>query len=328
MRLCYVTHRYAPFPGGAEVLVQAMAEESVRRGYETWVLAGEHRGDLNGVRVTSDASILAEEFDLVIVHGEFGDMQRRTLAEAHSLPSPVLYQLVAHNRRSIRRKALRAGRFLGWSTPLDLEIIRSSGYSERARRIRHGIVAGDSIGRPGFKQKYAIPQERRMFLSCGGYWPHKRMRRLARLFEKAETDAILVLTGYDNRHNLMPRRTEKVLPLLIDDRRDVLSALAVADCYVMHSKHEGFGLVLLEAMINGTPWIAHEVGGATVLHEFGATYGKDRDLVRLIETYRSDVTALKRAKEFVTTHHLIAHTLNDIEEVVAALPGRLAAGPP
>jgi len=68
-RLLFVVHRYAPYPGGSENYVRDMAEECVSRGHEVWVFTGEHKGDLNGVRVTSDANILGQIFDLIIVHG-------------------------------------------------------------------------------------------------------------------------------------------------------------------------------------------------------------------------------------------------------------------
>ena len=54
-KLLYVVHRYAPVPGGSENYVRDMAEETLSRGHEVWVLAGEHQGDLNGVKVSSDS---------------------------------------------------------------------------------------------------------------------------------------------------------------------------------------------------------------------------------------------------------------------------------
>ena len=57
-KICFVVHRYAPFPGGSEYYVQQMAEECVQRHHDVTVLAGEHKGHLNGVRLTSDANDL------------------------------------------------------------------------------------------------------------------------------------------------------------------------------------------------------------------------------------------------------------------------------
>ena len=68
-RILYVVHRYAPFPGGSENYVRDMAEETLFRGHEVAVFAGEHKGDHNGIRVTTDTAIFGEKWDLVVVHG-------------------------------------------------------------------------------------------------------------------------------------------------------------------------------------------------------------------------------------------------------------------
>lgn len=323
MRLCFVCHRAAPFPGGTEVFVQAMAEEALRRGHDVTLLAGQHQGDLNGVRITADMAVLDATFDLVVVHGATDGPPRRTLDRADRLPSPVLYQLVAHQRHHIRRAHLRASRFLGWSTPLDREVITQAGLEPRAVRVRHGIVPAVSLGQPGFRRKFGIPDDRRMFLSCGGYWPNKRMRELAAVFTRSSGNALLVTTGYDNRHKLMPPPSDRVMPLLLTSHDDVLSAVAEADCYLMHSRDEGFGLVLLEAMLNRTPWIAHAVGGATVLGAFGQTYRTEAELVRLIEDFRPDPARIARAEAVVRAEYTIARTLDDIEAVARRKAGPL-----
>ena len=59
-RLLYVVHRYPPYTGGSEYYVQAMAEESLKRGYEVTVFTDMHKGHLHGVRVTSNPEVIAE----------------------------------------------------------------------------------------------------------------------------------------------------------------------------------------------------------------------------------------------------------------------------
>ena len=74
MRLLFVVHRYAPFPGGSEVNTQNMAEGMLARKHDVTVLAHEHQGDLNGVKVSNDYNtLLNQKWDLIIVHG--GDVK-------------------------------------------------------------------------------------------------------------------------------------------------------------------------------------------------------------------------------------------------------------
>lgn len=326
MRLCFVCHRAAPFPGGTEVFMHAMATEALSRGHQVTVLAGQHQGDLDGVRVTSDLDVLQTAFDLVVVHGSGAGPPRHALDHAARLPSPVLYMLVAHYSHHIRRAHLQAATLLGWSTPMDRQIIDRAGLGARSARLRHGITPQASLGAAGFRARHGIAADRQMFLSCGGYWPNKRMKPLARLFEATRSDALLVTTGYDNRHNAMPRASDRVLPLLLPDRAEVTAAMAEADCYVMHSRDEGFGLVLLESMLNETPWISYQTGGATVLGDYGQIYRRDADLVRMIVTFRPDPARIRAAQEHTMQNYTIARSVDDLEEAARRAPA-LALAP-
>lgn len=321
LRLCFVSHRASPYPGGTEVFVQAMATAARDRGHKVVILAGQHKGDCDGIPVTSDETLLERErFDLIVVHGATDGPPRRTLDRAARLTSPVLYMVVAHHARHIHRRHLLGARLLGWSTPLDQRIIAAHGLQSRAVRVRHGIRTQACLGQPGFRARHGIAPDRTLFLSCGGYWPNKRMRPLAALFERTTSPALLVTTGYDNRHNAMPKPSFRVLPLMLDDPAEVLSAIAEADCYLMHSRDEGFGLVLLEAMANRTPWIARATGGATVLADCGQTYGHDRDLPALIEGFAPDPARVARAFARVQAEFDISRTADDLER--AALQAR------
>ena len=66
MRLLFVVHRYAPFPGGSEYYVQNMAEEMLRRKHYVTVLTHQHKGDYNGVTVTSEYNqVLNQPWDQI-----------------------------------------------------------------------------------------------------------------------------------------------------------------------------------------------------------------------------------------------------------------------
>ena len=100
-KLLFVVHRYYPFPGGSEYYVQAMAEEAYSRGHEVSVLAGEHQGDQNGIKVTSDANVLLQHWDLIIVHGAGVSVQDFVLSNARQIPNPILYLIILPEDRPV-----------------------------------------------------------------------------------------------------------------------------------------------------------------------------------------------------------------------------------
>lgn len=312
-KILYVVHRYAPYPGGSENYVRDMAEETVSRGHEAWVLAGEHKGDLNGVRVTSDFNILQQRFDLIVVHGADVGFQNTVLMNAEKIPSPILFMIIRPTESDVQLQAMNKVKFIGCSAPEDWDLITKHGHRNKSYRVIHGIDPKISTGLPGFREKYDIKQKY-MFLSCGGYWPNKAMRELVSVFNSVgRDDAVLVLTGYDNRHGLMPEKSENVLPLMIDDRDDVMSAIREADLYIMHSFTEGFGLVLLESMLNGTQWASREIAGARLMREFGFTYTNDSQLREyLIDFNGPSSKKIDDAYEYVIHNHMISNTVNDI----------------
>ena len=133
------------------------------------------------------------------------------------------------------------------------------------------------------------------------------MQELVETFNKVGRDDVtLVLTGYDNRHNIIPSESEYVKPLMINDRKDVMSAILEADLYIMHSHKEGFGLVLLESMLNRTPWASRKIAGANLLRDFGFTYENDAELLEYMKNFKEEpIEQVDNAYEFVTFNHLI-----------------------
>ena len=312
-RILYVVHRYAPYPGGSENYVRDMAEETLSRGHEVCVFTGEHKGNWNGVRVTDLVSVLNEKWDLVVVHGGDVGVQDFVLRNAPHIQSPILFMLILPSESQTYLNAIRDCDYIGWSTKEDLKYVIQKEVLTKSVQIRHGIDPKISTGVAGFREKYNITTPY-MFLSCGGFWPNKAFHSLVDVFNKAgRTDTTLVLTGYDNRNNLMPEESEFVKTLLIDDRDDVLSAILEADLYIMHSYKEGFGLVLLESMLNKTPWAARNGAGAKVLSEFGFTYETDEELIEYIQSYTTETaTKIDDGYEFVTLNHMIKNTVDDI----------------
>ena len=316
-RLLFVVHRYAPYPGGSENYVRDMAEECVSRGHEVWVFTGEHKGDLNGVRVTSDGNILLEKFDLIIVHGGDVGLQDFVLINSEKIPSPILFMIIKPSESPVYMHAMKHVKYLGCSAPEDYELLKKHNMMHKCVRVIHGIDPKISTGVSGFREKYGI-KTKYMMLSCGGFWPNKAMKELVKVFnDVGRTDTTLVLTGYDNRHNIMPEESEYVKPMMIEDREDVLSAIKDADLYIMHSFSEGFGLVLLESMLNKTPWASRKIAGANLMKEFGFTYDNDAQLREyLIDFEGVKHNKIENAYEYVTMNHMIKNTVDDILRLV------------
>ena len=155
-----------------------------------------------------------------------------------------------------------------------------------------------------------------MFLSAGGFWQHKGFEELIDSFNRANlTDTTLVLTGYDNRSNLIPATTEFVKPFLIDDRDEVMSAISEADLYVLNSYEEGFGLVLLESMLNNTPWAARNIAGAATMREYGFVYDTQDELIEYMKEFNT-ANCFPDTYDYVVNNRMISNTVDDIMRIL------------
>lgn len=315
MKICFVVHRYAPYPGGSEYNVQRMAEECKRRGHNVIVFCGDHQGDFNGVHVSSDPRMCLDS-ELVIIHGGDVGVQNFVLQNIKNLPGKVLYLLIKPSESPICLQGLKDAHFIGCTTPEDWEHVKKFGVEHKAHTVNYGLELEKFIGVKGkFKEKFNILTNKKMFLSCGGYWPNKKMIELAEAFKTANIpDAILVTTGYDNRFDLMPQPSENIIPLMVEDVADIPNAMADADCYIMNSSEEGFGLVLLESMINKTPWISRNIAGAKLMSIYGTVYDKESELIEILKTWNG--RDMQDAYDYVMNNHHIKTTVDSIENIV------------
>ena len=260
-----------------------MAEETQKRGHDVTALVRAHFGDQNGVHVTSDLEILKTPFDLIVVHDPSNWPQSHVILNARSIPSPIYLLLIELRDSEPMLAGLADATYLGWSTSFDLAFINAHQKGSKARRYHHAI-SPDSEGSSGFRARYAIGTQK-MYLSVGGYWAHKGMEELVQCFHHANPpDTTLVLMGYDNRQNVMPKESQFVRTLFGSPQEDVYAAMREADLYIMNSTFEGFGLAILEAMANRTPWIARDIAAAHDLSEFGTTYTSPEELCTLLHS--------------------------------------------
>jgi glycosyltransferase involved in cell wall biosynthesis len=320
-KILFVVHRYAPYPGGSENYVRDMAEECKRRGHLVSVFAGEHKGPLNGVYVTSNQQVLMDKWDLIVVHGGDVGWQNFVLLNAKNIVSPVLFMLIRPSYSETYMKSIPFCKYLGCSTIEDWEFLKDVGYEYKSVVVRHGIdpTWSKAPAKTNFREKYNITTKH-MLISSGGFWPNKAHKELVELFQKVDRDDMtLVITGYDDRHGLQDtlRGYTNVRVLMLDDRQEVLDGIAAADLYLMHSHSEGFGLVLLESMFNHTPWAARNIAGAKLLNGYGFTYDNDEQLVEYLKHFEgSTINELGHNYKYVTSNHLIKNTVDDILELV------------
>lgn len=308
-RCLFVVHRYAPYPGGSEYYVRDMAEKMLSRGHDVTVLTHQHQGDLNGVKVTSNYLTLADEWDMIIVHG--GDVSSQNVVHANAavIESPVLYMIIKPSDSEICVHGMKHHRFIAYSTSMDIEHCRKHSVLFKSRRVRHGIVPSRTIA----AKVWPSPGPP-VFVSAGGFYPHKAMVPLAEAFEKSDVAGELHLFGYGE--GPMPKETDRVKVFFGKEKEEVMSAIANADAYIMNSYEEGFGLVLLEAMMNKTPWYARNIAGAYDMKSFGTVYSNESELMSLLKVHTYDPKALREAYDYVMSNHTITDTVTDIEAII------------
>lgn len=332
-KILFAVHRYYPYPGGSENYVRWMAEEVKSRGHDVTVFAETHRGDINGVRVTNDGKIFADEkFDLIIVHGADVFAQNWVLSIANQIQSPMLYMVILPSGSPDSLMAMKNCKYVSWSTEEDFIYIQNHGHINKSVNIRHGIkLESNKLVaniRDVTRQKYGIKDDEILYLSCGGYWPNKAMKELAALVNDLDLPKVkLITTGYGGSAQFMPEPSDKVIPLIIADHEEVHQLMQAADLYIMHSHIEGFGLVLLEASLRFLPWAARHMAGAARLvnangkkYPLGFTYTSDDQLKEYLKNFypRTDVLNRQTANAYmyVSENHMIKDTVDDIVAVI------------
>ena len=144
MKICYVAHRYYPFPGGTEYYVKNLAEETLAQGHDVTVLAAQNYGDQNGVRVTGDLNILInEKFDLVVVHGSGVAMQDSVLLNARQIPSPIMFMIIRPEESKQIFPAMENSDSIACSTPTDWRFVRNYRQDNKSVQVNHSISRFD-----------------------------------------------------------------------------------------------------------------------------------------------------------------------------------------
>lgn len=318
-KIAWVVHRYYPYPGGSENNVRNIAEAMVELGHEVLVWSPVNKGDQNGVKVTSDPhDLLKDDIDLIIIHGAGPGPQNFIIANLQFFKCPTVYYIIKPEETEAHIAALQRCTYIAASTPEDYEFVDKYGVRDKTIDVRYGVIFKEVLGKKEFREKYNLPLDKKMFLSCGGYWQNKAMKELVTDFKRANLeDAFLVTTGYYNGENLMPENSENVYNFILEDNKDVYNAMIDSNYYIMNSFEEGYGIVLLESMFNKRPWISRRIAAAKLFERFGATYNTSDELVdilRSIDDYKFDVQA---AYDYVKENHTSISTAKDFLKVLS-----------
>lgn len=177
------------------------------------------------------------------------------------------------------------------SSPM-LDVLRGYGVSAMAEVIPTGLQSNSFKAADGnaFRLQYGIALDRPMLLYVGRVAFEKNidfLLEMTKLLVEKRPDVLLVITG-EGPAEADLHQLAKTLDIennvqfigYLDRNKELNACYASADVFVFSSKSETQGLVLLEAMAQGTPVVAiAELGTASILIEGkGALIAPDNPL--------------------------------------------------
>lgn len=266
--------------------------EETRNGYAIRRFALKRRGRFRFPPPEYRQAVLSDRWDVVHLHGQrvwSTDYLYRHLAKAKA---PVVFTAHGFYQWHMERLPLLNDYYYRWLLPRSLrhcaavtalttperDELRAWGVpDDKMRIVPDGFDAAEFGTLPrGFRTAHGFSGHEPLLLYVGGFYPNKRVDRLVHV--AAQTGAHLAVIGkeQDKRHGLdecraiAERTGAKVKFLGKLPREDVLAAYAEADLFLLGSDFEGFGLVLLEAMAAGLPFVATRAGAAPDLAAHGA----------------------------------------------------------
>ena len=239
-----------------------------------------------------------KEFDLVHIHTPFvahyAGLKLAKLLEIpvvetyhtffedylhHYLPWIPKFAARGLARRISKKQCNQVDAIVAPSRPM-LDVLRNYGVDVPAEVIATGLQAssfGDANG-THFREKYGIPQQRPMLLYVGRVAHEKNIGFLLEVvkFLSIEIPEILLVITGEGPAEASLRSLVKSLGIeknvqfigYLDRNIELNACYQAADVFVFASKSETQGLVLLEAMAQGTPVVAiAELGTASILIE-------------------------------------------------------------
>lgn len=199
--------------------------------------------------------------------------------------------------------------------PGDMSLRTGAKYrwlASRSARSAERVICPSEFTAQDVERRYAVPRERirvipeapalpegtleppagPYILAAGALRPKKNLEVLVRAFRELHGQGLphrLILAGADagsggHLHRLAAATPVEITGFVDDERLDAL--LRGADALVVPSLYEGFGLVVLEAMVRGCPVILARAGALPETGGQAALYFDPHDPAELAEVIR------------------------------------------
>ena len=308
-KLLFVVHRTYPFNGGSEYNVKLISENLSNEQFDVTVLTDVSNGNYGNVKVINDRnSLFSDYYDWIIIHGNDMPIQDYALLNIEKIKAKTLYWIIKPSDSKSATYGFKHANIIGWGTSYDYNHISKYNCLNKAKYIRYSSDIQNSIG-------IKIDKNLKYFCSSGGFGGHKGFDELAKIFIDLNLkDTKLILTGYIG--NLPDYKNENIIVKFINNRKDYLNILINSDLYIMNSFDEGFGLVLLDAMINKVPWISRNIAGATDMSKYGDVYSTSEELKQLLLTYKKDELKIESAYQHIVTERNITNMVKDFKFIL------------
>ena len=194
---------------------------------------------------------------------------------------PIIPKNIAKNlaRLISKKQCNQLDAIIAPSKPM-LDVLRGYGVTVPAEVIATGLQANSFVEADGnaFRQKNNISLSKQMLLYVGRVAHEKNIGFLLKVLKQLtlqQPDVLLVITGEGPAEQTLHQQVhalgiEKNVQFIgyLDRNTELNACYKAADIFVFASKSETQGLVLLEAMAQGTPVVAiAELGTASILIE-------------------------------------------------------------
>ena len=281
-------------PGGIERVMITLSREFLSRGIEVDILVADRRGPFEN-RIPEEARIVDLEAGRVArslfpVRNYLQHRQPDVLLSGHThanlvcvwaallSETDVTTAVGVHTMESAKKRQGIKSRLIRRMVPAtyrraDRIIAVSEGTAADASAItslpRDRIsVIRNPVSRPSDDQStdvhpWITADDRRVILGAGRLSPAKDFSTLVRAFKRvheADASARLVILGEGDERPALERLVSQLeieayvdLPGYVDDPSPYMAG---SNVFVLSSRREGFGLVLVEAMAVGTPVVS------------------------------------------------------------------------